>query len=73
MGPSALSPEIVGLGPVAAAQQVLGRGGMSVADVDFVEINEAVAAQVIPAAHDLGVDEDRLNVRGGAIAMGHSA
>ncbi len=70
-GVSALSPEIMGLGPVEASKQALGRAGMSVDDIDLVEINEAFAAQVVPSYQDLGVDLDRLNVNGGAIAVGH--
>jgi len=70
-GVSALSPEIMGLGPVEATKQALARAGMTIADVDLVEINEAFAAQVLPSAHDLGIDEDKLNVHGGAIALGH--
>jgi len=68
---SALSPEIMGLGPVEASQRALARAGMTIDDVDLVEINEAFAAQVLPSARELGVDEDRLNVNGGAIALGH--
>lgn len=70
-GVSALSPEVMGLGPVAASRQALDRAGMTMQDVDLVEINEAFAAQVIASADDLGVDYDRLNVHGGAIAVGH--
>jgi acetyl-CoA C-acetyltransferase len=70
-GVSALSPEIMGLGPVEASKQALARAGMSISDIDLVEINEAFAAQVIPAYQELGIDEDRLNVNGGAIAVGH--
>ncbi|KWW99134.1 acetyl-CoA acetyltransferase [Carbonactinospora thermoautotrophica] len=70
-GVSALSPEIMGLGPVEASRQALARAGMSIKDVDLVEINEAFAAQVIPSYRDLGVDIDKLNVNGGAIAIGH--
>jgi acetyl-CoA C-acetyltransferase len=70
-GVSALSPEIMGLGPVAASRQALARAGMSIIDVDLVEINEAFAAQVIPSYRELGVDLDKLNVNGGAIAVGH--
>lgn len=66
-----LDPEIMGLGPVSAGRVALHRAGMSIADIDLVEINEAFAAQVIPSALHLGVDEDRLNVSGGAIALGH--
>ena len=68
---SALSPEIMGLGPVEASKQALARAGMSIGDIDLVEINEAFAAQVIPSYNELGVDEDKLNVNGGAIAVGH--
>ena len=72
-GVSGLSPEIMGLGPVEASKQALARAGMTISDVDLVEINEAFAAQVLPSARDLGVDPfgDRLNVNGGAIALGH--
>ncbi|MEJ3653706.1 acetyl-CoA C-acetyltransferase [Actinomycetes bacterium KLBMP 9759] len=70
-GVSGLSPEIMGLGPVEASKQALARAGMTIDDVDLVEINEAFAAQVLPSARDLGVDEDKLNVNGGAIALGH--
>jgi len=70
-GLTALSPEIMGLGPVGASQQALSRAGMTIDDVDLVEINEAFAAQVIPSARDLGIDIDKLNVNGGAIAVGH--
>ena len=61
----------MGLGPVEASLQALRRAGMTIGDIDLVEINEAFAAQVIPCVRKLGVDEDRLNVRGGAIALGH--
>jgi acetyl-CoA C-acetyltransferase len=70
-GVTGLSPEIMGLGPVEASRQALGRAGMSISDVDLVEINEAFAAQVIPSYQELGIDLDRLNVNGGAIALGH--
>ena len=70
-GVTALSPEIMGLGPVEASRQALERAGMAIADVDLVEINEAFAAQVIPSYTDLGVDLAKLNVNGGAIAVGH--
>ena len=70
-GVSALSPEIMGLGPVEASRQALARAGMTIGDMDLVEINEAFAAQVLPSADDLGVDLDKLNVHGGAIALGH--
>jgi acetyl-CoA C-acetyltransferase len=70
-GVSGLSPEIMGLGPVEASRKALAHAGMSIGDMDLVEINEAFAAQVIPSYQDLGVDIDRLNVNGGAIAVGH--
>ena len=70
-GVSGLSPEIMGLGPVEASKQALARAGMSIDDIDLVEINEAFAAQVLPSARDLGIDEEKLNVNGGAIALGH--
>jgi acetyl-CoA C-acetyltransferase len=70
-GLSALSPEIMGFGPVEASRQALARAGMTISDVDLVEINEAFAAQVIPSADELGIGWDKLNVNGGAIAVGH--
>jgi acetyl-CoA C-acetyltransferase len=70
-GLSALSPEIMGLGPVEASRQALSRAGMSIDDIDLVEINEAFAAQVIPSYSEIGIDIDKLNVNGGAIAVGH--
>ncbi|KOT62539.1 MULTISPECIES: acetyl-CoA C-acetyltransferase [Streptomyces] len=70
-GVSGLSPEIMGLGPVEASKQALKRAGLGISDIDLVEINEAFAAQVIPSYRDLGIDLDRLNVNGGAIAVGH--
>ncbi|WTW92122.1 acetyl-CoA C-acetyltransferase [Streptomycetaceae bacterium NBC_01309] len=70
-GVSGLSPEVMGLGPVEASREALARAGMAIGDIDLVEINEAFAAQVIPSARELGIAEDRLNVNGGAIAVGH--
>jgi acetyl-CoA C-acetyltransferase len=70
-GVSALSPEIMGLGPVEATRRALAHAGMTIDDIDLVEINEAFAAQVVPSYQDLGIDLDRLNVNGGAIAVGH--
>ena len=70
-GVSALDPEIMGLGPVAASRQALERAGMTIDDVDIAEINEAFAAQVLPSAEELGIDHDKLNPFGGAIAVGH--
>jgi acetyl-CoA C-acetyltransferase len=70
-GVTALSPEIMGLGPVDASKQVLKRAGMTPSDIDLWEINEAFAAQVLPSAEDIGIPLDKLNVHGGAIALGH--
>jgi len=70
-GVTALSPEIMGLGPVGASRQALARAGLTIDDIDLVEINEAFAAQVIPSYRDLGIDIGKLNVNGGAIAVGH--
>jgi acetyl-CoA C-acetyltransferase len=70
-GVTALNPEIMGMGPVEASRQALKRAGMTIDDVDRVEINEAFAAQVVPSARELGISYDKLNVRGGAIALGH--
>ncbi|MGP4026753.1 acetyl-CoA C-acetyltransferase [Actinomadura sp. 3N407] len=70
-GVTGLSPEIMGLGPVDASRRALARAGMTIGDIDLVEINEAFAAQVLPSAEDLGIDIDKLNVNGGAIAVGH--
>jgi len=72
-GVSELEPELMGLGPVAASRQALDRAGMTIEDIDVVEINEAFAAQVIPSARQLGIDplSDKLNPHGGAIALGH--
>jgi acetyl-CoA C-acetyltransferase len=70
-GVTALSPEIMGLGPVEASRRALARAGMTIEDIDLVEINEAFAAQVIPSYRDLKIDIDKLNMNGGAIAVGH--
>jgi acetyl-CoA C-acetyltransferase len=70
-GVSGVNPEIMGLGPVEAIRQVLGRAHMTIDDIDLVEINEAFAAQVIPSAKHLGISYDKLNIKGGAIALGH--
>ena len=70
-GVTGLNPEVMGLGPVEAIKQALGRAGKSVDDIDLFEINEAFAAQVVPSARDLGISWDKLNTRGGAIAIGH--
>jgi acetyl-CoA C-acetyltransferase len=70
-GVSALSPEIMGLGPVEATRRALANAGMSIGDIDLIEINEAFAAQVIPSVRMMGADIERVNVHGGAIAVGH--
>jgi acetyl-CoA C-acetyltransferase len=70
-GVSAVSPEIMGITPVEATRRALAHAGMTVADLDLVEINEAFAAQVIPSVRELGLDESVVNVHGGAIAVGH--
>jgi acetyl-CoA C-acetyltransferase len=70
-GVSGLSPEIMGLGPVEASRRTLALAGMTIDDIDLVEINEAFASQVIGSARELGIAEDKLNVNGGAIAIGH--
>ena len=68
---SAVSPEIMGLGPVGATQKLLDRLGLTIADIDLIELNEAFAAQVVPVVRQLGADPERVNVHGGAIAIGH--
>ena len=70
-GVSGLSPEIMGLGPIEACKKALDRAGMTIGDIDLYEINEAFAVQVLASARALGMDEDKLNVSGGAIALGH--
>ena len=70
-GVSALNPEIMGLGPIEASRQALKRAGLTIDDIDLAEINEAFAAQAIPSAKHLGIPMEKLNVHGGAIALGH--
>jgi acetyl-CoA C-acetyltransferase len=70
-GVTGLSPEIMGLGPVEASKQALQRANLNISDIDLVEINEAFAAQVIPSMRELRIDEDKVNINGGAIALGH--
>jgi acetyl-CoA C-acetyltransferase len=70
-GVTGINPEIMGLGPIEACRQALGRANMTMDDIDLVEINEAFAAQVVPSAKHLGISWDKLNTRGGAIAVGH--
>ena len=68
---AALRPEIMGLGPIPAMREVLKRAGLTIDDIDAVEMNEAFAAQVLPCRDELGIDPDKLNINGGAIALGH--
>jgi acetyl-CoA C-acetyltransferase len=68
---AAIRPEIMGLGPLPAVRGVLERAGMTIDDIDVVELNEAFAAQVVPCKQELGIDDDKLNPFGGAIALGH--
>jgi len=68
---TALNPEIMGLGPIEACRRAMKRAGMVMSDIDLVEINEAFAAQIVPSARELDISWDRLNVSGGAIALGH--
>ncbi|MBK8731211.1 MAG: acetyl-CoA C-acetyltransferase [Tetrasphaera sp.] len=70
-GVSGLSPEIMGLGPVEASRRALAHAGLAPGDIDLWEINEAFAAQVLPSIDQLGIEIDRVNVHGGAIALGH--
>ncbi len=66
-----LDPEIMGLGPIEACRKAMARAGMTIEDIDLVEINEAFAAQVVPSARHLNIPWDKLNVHGGGIALGH--
>jgi acetyl-CoA C-acetyltransferase len=70
---SGIAPEIMGVGPIEAVRKVLAQGGMTIDDIDVVELNEAFAAQVIPVCRELGIDPfgEKLNPHGGAIALGH--
>ena len=70
-GVSGLSPEIMGLGPVEAVKKALGHANLSVGDIDLVDFNEAFAVQVLGSIRELGIEEDKVNVSGGAIALGH--
>jgi acetyl-CoA C-acetyltransferase len=70
-GVSGLSPEIMGLDPVESSRRALSRAGMTIEDIDLVKINEAFAVQVLGSARELAIDEDKLNICGGAIALGH--
>ena len=68
---AAIRPEMMGLGPIPAIQALLAQTGMSIDDIDVVEINEAFAAQIVPCRDELGIDPEKLNPHGGAIALGH--
>jgi acetyl-CoA C-acetyltransferase len=68
---AAVRPEIMGLGPIPAVKKVLEQAGMTISDIDIVELNEAFAAQVVPCRDELGIDPEKLNPFGGAIALGH--
>ncbi|MGV9853473.1 acetyl-CoA C-acetyltransferase [Streptomyces sp. NPDC003442] len=70
-GVTGLSPEIMGLGPIEASRRALANAGMSIDDIDLVEINEAFAVQVIASSRELNIPMDKINVNGGAIAVGH--
>jgi acetyl-CoA C-acetyltransferase len=70
-GVTGLNPEIMGLGPIEACRQAMKRAGMTIDDIDLVEINEAFAAQVVPSAKHLDIPWEKLNTHGGGIALGH--
>ncbi|MFE4196319.1 acetyl-CoA C-acetyltransferase [Paenarthrobacter sp. NPDC056912] len=70
-GVSALSPELMGMGPVESSRRALALAGLTMQDIDLVELNEAFAVQVVASARELGIDPAKLNVHGGAIALGH--
>jgi acetyl-CoA C-acetyltransferase len=68
---AAIEPEFMGIGPIPAVKAVLKRAGLKIDDIDLVELNEAFAAQVLPCRDELGIDPEKLNINGGAIALGH--
>jgi acetyl-CoA acetyltransferase family protein len=70
-GVAGVDPAYMGVGPVPASREALGRAGLSIDDIDLVELNEAFAAQVLASARELGIPHEKLNVNGGAIALGH--
>jgi 3-oxoadipyl-CoA thiolase len=70
-GVAGVEPKLMGLGPIPASKLALARAGIGAADLDLIELNEAFAAQAIPCVRELGLDPDRVNVNGGAIAIGH--
>ena len=71
MAVAGVDPSIMGIGPVPASQKALKRASLSVANIDLVELNEAFASQSLACIHDLGLDKSKVNVNGGAIALGH--
>ena len=71
IGVAGVDPAYMGMGPVPAIRRALDAGGLSLGDIDLIEINEAFASQVLACAGELGIEEERLNVNGGAIALGH--
>ena len=70
-GAAGVHPDVMGIGPVPATEKALGRAGLSVGDLDLIELNEAFAAQSVACVRELGLDPERVNVDGGAIALGH--
>jgi acetyl-CoA C-acetyltransferase len=66
-----VDPDVMGIGPVPASRQALNRAGLEVRDLDVVEINEAFAAQYLAVERELGLDREKSNVNGGAVALGH--
>jgi acetyl-CoA acyltransferase len=66
-----VAPDVMGIGPISTIPKALKQAGITIADVDLFEINEAFAAQCLPIIRQLGIDEERVNVNGGAIALGH--
>ncbi|HET6999764.1 MAG TPA: 3-oxoadipyl-CoA thiolase, partial [Puia sp.] len=71
MGVAGVDPAIMGMGPVPASQKAVYRAGLKIDDIDLIELNEAFASQSIACIHDLGLDLQKINVNGGAIALGH--
>ena len=70
-GVAGVDPAYMGIGPVEAVPRALAAAGLSLEEIDLIELNEAFASQVLACARELGIDEERLNVNGGAIALGH--
>ena len=71
MPPSGVKPEIMGIGPIPATQKALQKAGLELKDIDLIELNEAFAAQCLAVIRELGLDMEKINVNGGAIALGH--